>query len=142
MFYVFLVGLAKLHCGATPPSVMVLFKAFSGSTKTIKLQNVYTFAEQSHVIFPTVLFEVFSRLQTTLKVRADTSSFLRLVTFFHPRDKPMNVSTPAALYFEIAASTRAPSLVTFFYSEDKGGCRKDSMTTFWSSCKSIYALQC
>ena len=24
MFYVFLVGLAKLHCGATPPSVMVL----------------------------------------------------------------------------------------------------------------------
>ena len=25
MFYVFLVGLAKLHCGATPPSVMVLF---------------------------------------------------------------------------------------------------------------------
>ena len=26
MFYVFLVGLAKLHCGATPPSVMVLFK--------------------------------------------------------------------------------------------------------------------
>ena len=24
MFYVFLVGLAKLHCGATPPPVMVL----------------------------------------------------------------------------------------------------------------------
>ena len=25
MFYVFLVGLAKLHCGATPPYVMVLY---------------------------------------------------------------------------------------------------------------------
>ena len=25
VFSVFLVGLAKLHCGATPPSVMVLF---------------------------------------------------------------------------------------------------------------------
>ena len=25
MFYVFLVGLAKLHCGASPPSVMVLY---------------------------------------------------------------------------------------------------------------------
>ena len=26
MFYVFLMGLAKLHCGATTPSVMVLLK--------------------------------------------------------------------------------------------------------------------
>ena len=37
MFYVFLVGLAKLHCGATPPSVMVLFNYASKAYVTISL---------------------------------------------------------------------------------------------------------
>ena len=34
MFYVFLVGLAKLHCGATPPSVMVLLIFLLSLTNT------------------------------------------------------------------------------------------------------------
>ena len=68
---------------------------------TLLIQNVSTSAAQSHVIFQRVLSKVFSRLQRKLRFRADTFSFVRLVTFSHPRDKPMNISTSASQYFQI-----------------------------------------
>ena len=37
MFYLFLVGLAKLHCGVTLPSVMVLFS--KKSTSILQVAN-------------------------------------------------------------------------------------------------------
>ena len=40
MFYVFLVGLAKLHCGATPPSVMVLLHLLSCYSRRISRSMV------------------------------------------------------------------------------------------------------
>ena len=46
MFYVFLVGLAKLHCGATPPSVMVLFM-----TKVCPNELNFVFVELRNAVF-------------------------------------------------------------------------------------------
>ena len=62
MFYVFLVGLAKLHCGATPPSVMVLLKFLLNSNFLTSMQNKYfkiTFPQKILSIFTAAAFGTF-----------------------------------------------------------------------------------
>ena len=61
VFYVFPVGLAKLHCGATPPSVMVLC-ILGGAGCRIDLMHAARFFPVSICFYPDTCFFFLSVL--------------------------------------------------------------------------------